>query len=68
MASEPLFWVAAIACFAVMVVLVMGISSFGKDDQDSRIRSNNLMKWRLILQFTAVVAILVFVYFTRGFG
>ncbi len=66
MASEPLFWVAAIACGAVLVVLLLGISKFAKGGEDSRIKSNNLMKLRLILQFVAVVLIMVFVYFTRG--
>lgn len=65
MASEPLFWVAAIACGAVLVVLLLGIAKFAKGGEDSRIRSNNLMKLRLILQFVAVVAIMIFVYFTR---
>lgn len=66
MASQPLFWVAAIACFAVLVVLLMGVSKFAKGGEDSRIKSNNLMKLRLVLQFVAVVVIMIFVYFTRG--
>ncbi len=66
MASEPLFWVAAIACIAVLAVLVMGVLKFAKGGEDNRIRSNNLMKLRLLLQFVAVIAIMIFVYFTRG--
>jgi len=66
MASEPLFWVAAIACLAVLVVLLMGIGKFAKGGENSRIKSNNLMKLRLVLQFVAVIAIMIFVYFTRG--
>jgi len=66
MASQPLFWVAAIACIAVAAVLLLGIGKFAKGGEDSRIKSNNLMKLRLILQFIAVIAIMTFVYFTRG--
>jgi len=66
MASQPLFWVAAIACIAVAAVLLLGIGKFAKGSEDSRIKSNNLMKLRLILQFIAVIAIMTFVYFTRG--
>ena len=66
MASEPLFWVAAVACIAVLVVLMMGVLKFAKGGENNRIRSNNLMKLRLILQFVAVIAIMIFVYATRG--
>jgi len=66
MASEPTFWLAAIACIAVVIVLMLGISKFAKGGQDSRIKSNNLMKLRLILQFVAVIVIMIFVYVTRG--
>lgn len=66
MASEPFFWVAAIACLAVVIVLMLGISRFAKGGEDNRIRSNNLMKLRLILQFVAVIIIMIFVYVTRG--
>ena len=66
MASEPLFWVAAAACLAVLIVLILGVSKFAKGGEDSRIKSNNLMKLRLLLQLVAVIAVMVFVYFTRS--
>lgn len=66
MASEPLFWVAAIACLSVLVVLILGISKFAKGGHDARIKSNKLMQLRLILQFVAVMAVMLFVYVTRG--
>jgi len=66
MASEPTFWIAAIACLAVAIVLMLGVSKFAKGGENARIKSNNLMKLRLILQFVAVIAVMVFVYFTRG--
>ena len=66
MASEPTFWLAAIACLAVAFVLILGVSKFAKGGENARIKSNNLMKLRLILQFVAVIAIMIFVYFTRS--
>jgi len=66
MASEPLFWVAAIACISVLVVLVLGISKFAQGGEDASIKSNKLMQLRLVLQFVAVIAVMVFVYFTQG--
>ena len=68
MASEPTFWLAAIACLAVLAVLVMGVSKFSKGDENARIRSNKLMQWRLGLQFVAVICIMIFVWVTRSGG
>ncbi|MEL6648751.1 MAG: twin transmembrane helix small protein [Pseudomonadota bacterium] len=61
MLSDPLFIFAALACAVVAVVLVMGISQFGKGDIESSKRSNKFMKLRIIAQFIAVAAILLFV-------
>ncbi|MEM7599556.1 MAG: twin transmembrane helix small protein [Pseudomonadota bacterium] len=67
MLSDPLFIFAALACAAVAVVLIMGISQFGKGDLESSKRSNKFMKMRIIAQFIAVAAILLFVMI-RGDG
>ena len=61
MLSDPLFIFAALACAVVAVVLDMGISQFGKGDIESSKRSNKFMKLRIIAQFIAVAAILLFV-------
>ena len=61
MLSDPLFIFAALACAVVAVVLVMGISQFGKGDIESSKRSNKFMKLRIIAQFIAVAAILLLV-------
>jgi len=67
MLSDPLFIFAAIACGIVAVILLMGISQFGKGDIESSKRSNTFMKYRIIAQFIAVAAILLFVLI-RGDG
>ncbi|MEL6736698.1 MAG: twin transmembrane helix small protein, partial [Pseudomonadota bacterium] len=67
MLSDPLFILAAIACGIVAVILLMGISQFGKGDLESSKRSNKFMQWRIIAQFVAVALILLFVMF-RGDG
>ena len=61
MLSDPLFIFAALACAVVAVVLDMGISQFGKGDIESSKRSNKFMKLRIIAQFIAVAALLLFV-------
>lgn len=66
MASEPLFWVAAIACLAVLGVLMVGIGGFAKGGAFNKKYSNKLMQLRLLLQFIAVVLVMIFVYFTQG--
>ena len=67
MLSDPLFIFAALACGVVAVILLMGISQFGKGDIESSKRSNKFMQYRIIAQFIAVAAILLFVLI-RGDG
>lgn len=66
MASQPLFWVAAIACIAVLAVLAIGIGGFARGGEFNKKYSNKLMQLRLLLQFIAVVVVLFFVWFTSG--
>lgn len=56
------------ACFAVLVVLLMGINSFRKEGKESRSRSNILMQWRIGLQVVAVIIILIFVALRQQSG
>jgi Na+-driven multidrug efflux pump len=67
MLQDPFFIIAAIACIVVAIILIRGISTFGKEGVENAKRANKYMRWRLIAQFIAVVLILVFVYF-RGQG
>lgn len=67
MLSDPLFIIVALACLGVALILILGISTFGKEGRDNARRSNKLMRWRIIAQFVAVLLILLFVYI-RGQG
>lgn len=60
---DPLFWVAAIASLAVLVILVLGIGSFARGGEFNRRHANRLMRYRLAAQFVAVVLIVAFAWF-----
>ena len=67
MARDPLFIVAAIACLAVVVVLMVGVLGFAKGGDFNRGHANRIMRLRLLMQFVAVILIIVFVAFAgRG--
>jgi hypothetical protein len=68
MTRDPLFIIAAIACLAVLAVLVFGVGGFAKGGAFNRKYSNKLMQLRLLLQFIAVILIVTFVYFSRRGG
>ncbi len=68
MLSDPFFILVAVACLAVLVILIMGINSFRIGDAESAKRSNKYMRWRIAAQFVAVLLILAFVYFRRRSG
>ena len=65
MANDPLFIVAAIACLAVVAVLVIGIGGFARNGALNKKYGNKMMQLRLLLQFIAVILIVAFVYFSR---
>ena len=66
MLQDPLFIVAALACLAVLVVLMIGIGGFARGGDFNRKYANKIMRLRIAAQFVAVVLILVFVLFSRG--
>ncbi len=66
LASDPLFWVVALASLAVLAILVIGIGGFAKGGEFNRKHANKLMRWRIAAQFLAVVLILGFVWLRRG--
>jgi len=68
MASDPLFIVAAIACLAVVAVLLVGVLGFARGGDFNRRHANRIMRLRLLAQFVAVVLIVAFVYFARRGG
>ena len=68
MRNDPLFIVAAIACLAVVVVLMVGVLGFARGGEFNRKYANKIMRLRLLAQFIAVVLIVIFVYFARPRG
>ncbi|MAN97656.1 twin transmembrane helix small protein [uncultured Roseovarius sp.] len=68
MLQDPLFILVAVGCITVALILIRGISTFGKEGVENAKRSNKYMQWRLIAQFVAIILILVFVYFRRQGG
>ncbi len=68
MTRDPLFIVAAIACLAVVAVLLVGVIGFAKGGDFNRKHANRIMRLRLLMQFIAVILIVAFVYFARRGG
>jgi uncharacterized membrane protein affecting hemolysin expression len=62
MMQDPLFIVVAIACLAVVGILLFGIGSFAKGGDFNKKYANKAMRWRIIAQFVAVLLILLFVW------
>jgi hypothetical protein len=56
--GDFLFFLAAAACLATLVVLVTGIGGFGTGRMTSR-RQNKMMQLRIAAQFTAVVLLVL---------
>lgn len=54
-------YIATIAVIAVAVVLLAGLWNMLRGDSPNR--SQTLMRWRVILQFVAVLLIMATVYF-----
>lgn len=65
MLNDPLFIIAAIACLGVLVILILGIGTFGKGGEGSAKRSNTLMRYRIYAQAVAVALILLFVWMRK---
>lgn len=67
MAQDPLFIIAALACLAVLGVLIIGVGGFARGGEFNRKNANKIMRLRILLQFIAVILIVAFVYFSgRG--
>ena len=66
MLQDPLFIIAAIACFAVLIVLMIGVGGFARGGDFNRKYANKLMRLRIAAQFVAEILILGFVWFGGG--
>jgi hypothetical protein len=65
MAHDPLFIVVAIACLAVVAVLMVGVGGFARGGTFNRKYANKIMRLRLLMQFIAVVLIVAFVWLSK---
>ncbi len=68
MTSSPMFYISLFACLAVVAVLMVGIGGFAKGGEFNRKYANKIMRLRLLLQFIAVILIVIFAYFFRNAG
>ena len=50
---------------AVGVVLILGIGTLFKGGETSKKYSNKLMQWRVLLQFIAIIVLVIFAYFFK---
>jgi len=50
----------------VGVVLILGIGTLFKGGETSKKYSNKLMQYRVLLQFIAIVALVIFAYFFKN--
>lgn len=65
--QDPMFIVAAIASLAVLGILVFGVATFAKGGEFNKRNANKIMRWRLGMQFVAVILIVGFAYIrSRG--
>ena len=62
MFSDPLFIFAAVACIVVLGILLFGIGTFAKGGEFNKRNANKIMRWRLGVQFVAVVLIVAFAW------
>ena len=66
MAGDPLFLVTAVACVAVLIILMVGVGGFAKGGEFNTKHANRIMRWRIGAQFIAVALILLFVWLRSG--
>ena len=64
--SGVLFTLLIIAMVAVVGVLFFGLFSMARGGAYNQRNANKLMRWRVGLQFVAIVIIMLFVYVRHG--
>jgi uncharacterized membrane protein affecting hemolysin expression len=60
------YYLGIVLCLAVVVVLALGLGGFAKGGAFNQKYANKLMQLRVVLQFAAVVAVVLFVLVARG--
>lgn len=66
MRNDPLFMLAALASFAVLVILMIGIGGFARGGEFNKRNANKLMRLRIAAQAVAIGLILLFVWLRKG--
>ncbi len=66
--QDPLFILVIVACLAVLVILMIGVGSFGRGGDWHRKNANRIMRWRIGAQAVAVLVILLYVFVRRMGG
>lgn len=59
---DPLFITAAVVSLIVLAILMFGIGTFAKGGEFNRRNANKIMRWRLAMQFIAVVLITAYAW------
>jgi len=65
MLNDPMFIAAAVACLAVLVILMVGIGGFARGGDFNRRHANRIMRYRIAAQAVAIALILAYVAFRR---
>jgi hypothetical protein len=68
MLNDPLFIVAAIAVFGVLVILMIGIGGFARGGDFNRKHANRIMRYRIYAQAAAIALILLYVTLRKYMG
>ena len=55
-----------VACLLVLIVLMVGLGGFTFGGDFNRKYANKIMRLRILLQAIAILLIILFVYFSRG--
>lgn len=62
MFNDPLFYLLAICCLAVLVILATGIGGFARGGEFNRKHGNRMMRWRIYAQAVAIVVFLIYLW------
>jgi Hypoxia induced protein conserved region len=67
MTDDPLFILAALATFAVLAILLVGIGGFARGGDFNKKHANRIMRYRIAAQAVAVLLIVGFAWMrSRG--
>jgi len=66
MTQDPLFFLVIFACLAVFAVLLVGVIGFAKGGDFNKKYANKIMRLRIVLQFIAVLLIVLYVWLRNG--